>query len=172
MGGETKRCSINNKMDKVQAALDEYENSCCLPNNNPPGDANEINNYLNMPRNEIEELSTDEISAISIRLSQYAFYLSRSINREKSRLQWLTYEILAYSSTKIENYQYMKYEQKLHCLAGEDEYMKKLLSAQSYCQQRIDRLDGLVDGIRNTCRMLENFQRAKISKNYADKSGE
>lgn len=130
--------------------LDQYENKIGLPPNLPPGDESELQEYLVMDRQTIEAMSPNRAISISIRMSQYAFYLQRCINRDKSILTWADSELTGLIVKHLGDYdKFTKYEAKVALICNENIAAQEIKTIQSYASQRIDRLSDLSSGIRN-----------------------
>lgn len=130
--------------------LDEYENKIGLPPNLPPGDEGELSEYLSMDRQVIEAMSPNRAISISIRMSQYAFYLQRCINRDKAILTWADSELTSLIAQHLSDYdKFTKYEAKVALICKENIAAQEIQKVKSYASQRIDRLSDLSAGIKN-----------------------
>lgn len=151
-------------MEQVQAALDVYERTLGLLHNNTVDEA-EINNYFCMKRNDIDQLSPLDCQEISIRLTQYSFFIQRNYNAEQSRLSWCEAEINKYVCDKVDQVgsQYTKYDNKIYLLAKTDEYLSKLLTIRNYAKLRVERLSYLGASIKNLADVFSSCSKIKIS---------
>ncbi len=138
------------RLSKRSLLLDTYENQIGLPPNLPPGDEGELQEYLIMDRQVIEAMSPDKAYSISVRMSQYGFYLQRCINRDKSILTWADSELTKLIAKHLSDYdQFTKYEAKVALICRENVAAQEIQDIKSYASQRIDRLSELSAGIRN-----------------------
>ena len=151
-------------METVQIALDSYERSLGLLHTNNIDEA-EINGYLTLGRNDIEQLDPISANCIAVRLHQFAFHIQRQYNVEQSRLSWSDAEIVKYASDKVDQVgsQYTKYENRLRLLAQQDEYLSKLLAIKNYAQQRLDRLCYLASSINNLASTFLSCAKTKVA---------
>ena len=80
--------NAEDRLKAVDQALDEYEKLSGIPPATAPGEENELNQYFTMDRKSIESLSPEDSMEICFRLAQFAIYIQRLQNREKSRAYW------------------------------------------------------------------------------------
>lgn len=147
--------------DKI---LDEYENSLGLPNyanSNIPED--ELQNYLMMTRTDLEKLTPVDCAEIGYRLSQYSFYVQRSLNRELSRLNWVEENIRMVISEDINNYKGYGYVEKAYQAIKHNSRAASLQKVKMYAKQRSDRLSYLANSIKNLSDSIINVQKAKVN---------
>ena len=77
------------ELEHWDTILDEYEQGMGLPNYITEGlPAEELNEYLTMSRDVLEKVTPDQCGEIAYRLSQFAFHVQRTINREIARYNW------------------------------------------------------------------------------------
>jgi hypothetical protein len=147
--------------DKI---LDEYENGLGLPNyanSNIPED--ELQNYLMMTRTDLEKLTPVDCAEIGYRLSQYSFYVQRSLNRELSRLNWVEENIRMVISEDINNYKGYGYVEKAYQAIKHNSRATSLQKVKMYAKQRSDRLSYLANSIKNLSDSIINVQKAKVN---------
>ena len=151
------------KLADINKLLDEYENKIGLPVNVPPGDENELQEYLSMDRQTVEAMSPDRAIAISVRLSQYSFYLQRCLNRDKAIKTWADSELNSIIATHFNDYdKYTKYEMRASLICKENSAAKELQSIMIYASQRIERLNDLSGGIKNLSYVISLVFKNKI----------
>jgi len=157
------------QMETVQQALNQYELEQGLPTIQSPSTADELNQYLNMNRNQLDKLPIEDCVIIAIRLKQFALYLQRLNNIEQSRLTWAAATANRYvAHNKLlsrlpSSTQYFKADMKLETIAASDNYLAKLLQIQTYAQQRCDRLTYLSACLKSLAATLIDLQRAKLT---------
>lgn len=146
--------------DKI---LDEYENSIGLSeySNNIVNNA-EINQYTSMSRDEIEKLNPEDCAQISYRLSQFAFYLQRSLNREIARYNWAEESIKEVIADEVNNYKGYGYIEKSLQAIKHNEKASGLNSIKKYAKQRSDRLQYLANNIKNLSDIMLSIQKTKV----------
>lgn len=149
------------KLEKRRQLLDDYEHSIGLPSNTPPGTENELQQYLNMTRNQIEALDITTALSISIRLSQFSIYFQRAINREKTNKTWAESE-LSFLICK-EALQFDRYTpHKTELICRENIAANELRQILNYAQQRIERLEELASGLRNLSYVISLIAKARL----------
>jgi hypothetical protein len=145
--------------DKI---LDEYENSIGLSEFSAsiiPSE--EINKYTSMNRDEIEKLSPEDCAQISYRLSQFSFYVQRSLNREIARYNWADENIKEVIADDINNYKGYGYIEKSIQAIKHNEKANGLNSIKKYAKQRSDRLQYLDNSIKNLSDVMISIQKSK-----------
>ena len=75
-------------------------------------DEAELSEYLHMNRDMLEKLTPSQCGEISYRLSQFAFHIQRSINRENARINWAEETIKEVISGEVNNYKGYGYLEK------------------------------------------------------------
>lgn len=145
--------------DKI---LDEYETSIGLSEySNSVISGQEINTYTSMTRDEIEKLNPEDCAQISYRLSQFAFYLQRSLNRELARYNWAEENIKEVIADEINNYKGYGYIEKSIQAIKHNEKATGLNSIRKYAKQRSDRLQYLANSIKNLSDIMLSIQKSK-----------
>ena len=165
MNGKNESCHKSSKEELAHwdTLLDNYENSLGLPeyNTNTFG-SEEINQYLSMNRDAIEKLSPEDCAQISYRLSQYAFFIQRTLNREIARHNWAESSIKDVIADEINNYKgYGFVEKSLQAIKHNDK-AKNLDKIKKYAQQRIDRLSYIANNIKNLSDIMLAVQKTKV----------
>lgn len=146
--------------DKI---LDEYEQSIGLSEYSTAIiSADEINKYTSMNRDEIEKLNPEDCAQISYRLSQFAFYLQRSLNREIARYKWAEENIKEVIADEINNYKGYGYVEKSLQAIKHNEKASGLNNIKKYAGQRSDRLQYLANNIKNLSDVMLSIQKSKV----------
>ena len=150
------------KQDMIKK-LDEFEASLGLPENVAPGEMEELQSYLTMSKDLIESFTPQRLISISIRLSQYSFYLQRCINKSKAIKTWATHQITRIASTEmLQHDKYLKHEIKLSLISQTNEAVKHLSIIIRDQEQIIDRLYDLSNNIRNLSYVFSLESKAKL----------
>ena len=158
---------MNNKTSKEELQywdkiLDEYETSIGLSVYSASViSSQEINTYTSMSRDEIEKLNPEDCAQISYRLSQFAFYLQRSLNRELARYNWAEESIKEVIADEINNYKGYGYIEKSIQAIKHNEKATGLNSIRKYAKQRSDRLQYLANSIKNLSDIMLSIQKSK-----------
>jgi hypothetical protein len=155
-----------NTKDQVQEwdkVLDEYEKSLGLGSYRPDTfSEEELNNYFQMNRNELEKTTPEMCGEISYRLAQFAFHIQRSINRELARLNWAEETIKETIADEINNYKGYGYIEKSLQAIKHNEKASALNKIKKYAKQRSDRLQYLANGIKNLSDIMLSIQKTKV----------
>jgi hypothetical protein len=114
-----------------------------------------------MSRDEIEKLNPEDCAQISYRLSQFAFYLQRSLNRELARYNWAEESIKEVIADEINNYKGYGYIEKSIQAIKHNEKATGLNSIRKYAKQRSDRLQYLANSIKNLSDIMLSIQKSK-----------
>lgn len=142
--------------------LDEYENKLGLPKYNESAlDETELSEYLHMNRDVLEKLTPAQCGEISYRLSQFAFHIQRSINRENARINWAEETIKEVISGEINNYSGYGYLEKSSQAIAHNTKANSLNRIKKYAKQRSDRLSFLANSVKNLSDILISIQRNK-----------
>lgn len=153
------------QMEERQKLLDEYEKSLGLPINTPPGEEEELQFYLDMNRTAIEALDASTSASISVRLSQFAFYFQRAINRERSIKTWANEQLSFITAEEV--LQLDKYTpNKIALICKHNKAADELRRIALYAQQRIERLEELAAGLKSIGYVISLVCKAKIGERY------
>ena len=160
---ETEQKTAKERMENIDRILDEYEKSVGLPTANSPGPESELNEYLTMDRGQIEKLTPEDCSEISFRFTQFAFYLQRIQNREKSRMIWAKQQLTEIVSKDVGNYdKFMKFDMKVAAIIKDNSYAFSLQKIVTYCDQRSQRIELLALALKNMSDSISNVRSAKL----------
>lgn len=152
------------QVDEWDKVLDEYENSVGLGKYSEIHSFTneELNEYFTMTRDAIEKLTPEDCGQISMRLSQYALFLQRTINREIARYNWAEESIKETIADEINNYKgYGFVEKSLQAIKHNDK-ANALNRIKKYAKQRTDRLSYIANNIKNISDILISIQKTKV----------
>jgi hypothetical protein len=158
---------MNNKSAKEELTywddiLDEYEHGIGVPKYSSDAlPESELNSYLVMDRQQIEKLSPEDCAQISYRLSQYAFHIQRTLNREIARHNWAEESIKEAIADDINNYKGYGYIEKAYQAIKHNDKASGLNKIKKYAKQRIDRLSYLSNSVKNLSDIILAIQRTK-----------
>jgi len=158
---------MNNKSAKEELSywddiLDEYENGLGLPKYSLATlPESELNAYLSMDRQQIEKLSPEDCAQISYRLSQFAFHIQRTLNREIARHNWADETTKESIADDINNYKGYGYVEKAYQAIKHNDKASGLNKIKKYAKQRIDRLSYLSNNIKNLSDIILSIQKTK-----------
>lgn len=158
MNGEIK--SPDDYIKEQTELLDKFEKQCSLSDCKSPGTESELNKYLNMPLEQIKELSFSECAEIGYRLAQFSFYIQRVINRQIERINWIETHLNKMVANKIQNYS-GNWTMSRQAAILDDGAARRYQEIQEQCQQRKDRLDYISKCLMNLVDQLKNLSFAK-----------
>ena len=162
MTEEQKKLTAKERLEKRQEILNEYEKTTGLPLHKPPGDISEYEEYFCMDRKQIETLSGERATSIAIRLAQFALYLTRSINRERSNMMWAEGELNKIIASQVGQYDpYMKHDLKIAAICKSNEGANELQKIVKYAQERTVRLEGMAESIKNLSYVISLMRQVK-----------
>lgn len=152
------------QVEEWDRILDEYELSIGLGKyNNVSGFTDEeLNGYFTMSRDMIEKLIPEDCAQISMRLSQYAFFIQRTINREIARYNWADESIKETIADDINNYKGYGYIEKSFQAIKHNDKASGLNKIKKYAKQRMDRLSYLANNIKNLSDIILAVQKTKV----------
>jgi hypothetical protein len=153
---------LEDQIELAEQVLNQFENKIGLPTNSPPGEEQELNQYLSMDRNDIERLSPVECGIIGYRLSQFSFYIQRTYNRCQSIVTWVETKLNRTLAQCIGDYdKFMKHDMKVGKIASENEEVHSLLQLQNYTNQRAKQLEHLSFSLKSLSDAIEKVGRMK-----------
>jgi hypothetical protein len=151
------------ELEKWDTILDEYEQSIGLPKyQNDYLSSDELNNYLNMDRDQIEKLSPEDCAQISLRLAQFSLHIQRTINREIARHNWAESVIKDVIADEINNYKGYGFVEKSIQAIKHNDKAHSLDLIKRYATQRMDRLSYIANGVKNISDILISIQRTMV----------
>lgn len=157
----------NNKaltqMQKLDAALDEYEVQIGLNKYLEEIKDKDIEYYLSITREQAEKLDLESCAYAALILGKFAFHLQRSYNRELARVNWASSVLKKVVSGRETQYTGSWDSQFQQAIQGDD-YTKKILRLKQYAQQRADRINFLSSSVSNMSKLFMNLQKAKGMK--------
>jgi hypothetical protein len=171
MSGEQNLAKTNRQ--KYDILLDEYEGKLGLPSVVEAGGAvdlkgfarlEEVHQYLEMSRDEIEALDASACAGIAYVLEQFAMHVQRAQNREIARVNWAKACVKETIANELNDYKGYGYEEKsMQAIKGNDVALTYDKIAR-YAQQRVDRLQFIAASIKNLANILLAVMRNKQYK--------
>ena len=115
-----------------------------------------------MSRDIIEKLTPEDCAQIALRLSQYALFLQRTLNRENARYYWADECIKETIADDINNYKGYGYIEKAPQAIKHNDKANSLNKIKKYAKQRMDRLSYLASNIKNLSDIVLSVQKTKV----------
>jgi hypothetical protein len=160
--------TIDERMKQLDEALDKFEKDAAIPDNTAPGPETELQEYLQMDRNDIERLNGADCAAIAYRLAQFSFYIQRMINRDKARITWVKTQLARFVTSDSDYDKFRKFEVAVELLGKTNTAVARLSVLLRWAQQRVDRLEYTATGLKTLSDIMVTNQRAKRAMEYAD----
>lgn len=150
------------KVKEWDDILDTYENSIGLPRYQETIiSETELQEYFSMNRDVLEKMSPEDTAQISYRLSQFAFHIQRTLNREIARHNWAEETIKENIADELNNYKGYGYLEKYYQAVKHNESAQALNKIKKYAKQRMDRLSYMANSIKNLSDILMAINRNK-----------
>jgi hypothetical protein len=151
------------ELEKWDHILDEYENSIGFNKYSPTFlPEEELNQYFSMNRDAVEKLNPEDCAQIAFRLSQFAFHVQRTLNREIARFNWAEETLKEVVADEINNYKGYGYIEKFYQAVKHNDRASSLNAIKKYAKQRIDRLSYISNTIKNLSDIILSIQRTKV----------
>lgn len=164
MENQDNKMNTKEKVEEWDRVLDEYENSVGLGKYSEVHSFTneELNQYFTMNRDAVEKLTPEDCAQISFRLSQYALFLQRTLNREIARHNWAEESIKETIADEINNYKGYGYIEKSNQAIKHNDKANSLNRIKKYAKQRMDRLSYLANNIKNLSDIILAVQKTKV----------
>lgn len=150
------------RMQKIEAILDEYECKLGLPKFNEEYSDSSAYFYLKLSRDQMEKLTIEQCAEAALTLSSLASHIQRAVNRETSRITWAKNYIKEIVCKTAHQYAGRWEHQEMQAIMDND-VARKLHDIQKYAQQRVDRLTYVSSGMKSMGDVYINLQRSKVT---------
>lgn len=149
-------------LERIESTEDDFESNR-LPELLMPGSLQDYEKYLTLDSDALKRLTTEDCSIISLRLSQYSYYVQRMTNRTRARINTVKSEINRIIATNAHNFQGAWDLQREQAIQNND-YTKELNIILVKMQNRYDRLELVALSIKNIAESFKNLKFDKIQK--------
>ena len=156
--GETN--SAEERMNKVDLLLDQYERELNLPEYNKADHA-EVSKYLSINRQDISKLTPDESAEIEIVLKRYAFYIQRFLNKEVSRVNWANDALKIMVADSVDQYSGYSYAERFHKAIKNNAAALKVFTLKNKAQQKVDRLQFIANSVKDIANAFSSLRYVK-----------
>lgn len=123
----------------------------------------DVQMILNLKKNEISDLTSENCMIYSYMLQQYANHLSLILGREKAAKQWASDGIWYIVSDRMNNDRYAKWEEKYYGAIKQSDLAKTLMKLKSTCESRINILTDTLSNVKSMSETLLQIGRNKRS---------
>jgi len=152
--------------EKVQywdEILDNYEQSVGLPKYEPVVEDTELAECLQLNRDTLEKLSSQECAYRAFVLSKYAFNIQRAQNRENAIVGWAKSTIKELIANELSNFKDYSYEAKYIQAVKNNTHATKIQQILTYAEQRAARLNYLSKSLESMANFVRSIQYNKVN---------
>lgn len=156
--------NTKDQVSEWDRVLDEYEKSIGISAYDAHNKftEDELNSYFTMNRDAIEKLTPEDCAQIAMRLSQYALFVQRTLNREIARHNWAEESIKETIADEVNNYKGYGYIEKSLQAIKHNDKATALNKIKKYAKQRMDRMSYIANNIKNLSDILLAVQKTKV----------
>lgn len=147
------------QIDKLNKLLDEYDVKINM--HKITNQYNDIDQYLNMSKKQLESLTAEDCAVISAYLSLYALYIQKEHNRESAKVAWTESNLRWVIGREIANVQGYSFEERRLQVIQENIAALKLDQLRTLAQARVNELNYISTKIEYISKSLSNLERAK-----------
>lgn len=156
------------QLQGLETLLNEYENANYLPSIKSPGTMEELEQYLTINRDGLEQLTADACAEISVRLKQYSYYVQRLYNREQVRVSWTHKCLNKIIATHVGDFdKFMKHDMKVELIIKENGVAENLTKLLNHAEIRSIDLAFLAASIKDIGDAINSVKYSKI-KGHSD----
>jgi len=159
MSGEQK--SANEKAKDVNAYLDRFEFDNKIVPIQRPEDESEISKIINLSPDLINKLTPDQCWEYAIRLSQYASYIQRMMNKEKTTEKWANGAIYDSAAKEFDQYKFMSEDAKIAIIAETNNYVAELLRIKRASILKISRIEYFSHALKDQANLFIMIKKNK-----------
>jgi hypothetical protein len=134
-----------------------------LPELKAPGNVEEYEQYFTFDRQKLRAITVEDCSIISLRLTQYAFYVQRSENRIKSNIKAIKSEINRVIASTAHTYP-GQWEHQASQAIQNNEYAAALSKKLIDFEQKLDRFYNIASSIKLLADQYKNLKFDKIKE--------
>lgn len=162
MNGPKELENAKSVMEKIDAALADYEKASGLPSITPNSEAEQ---YLNMSHKELQPMTAELCGEAAVVLAQYSFHLQRCYNSELARITWAEDSIRRTITDSINQVRGASFEERKMQATKQNEYAFKLDQIRTWAKCRADKLSYLASKVEFLARTFLDLQQTKRRQN-------
>lgn len=117
------------RLNKMDDYLDQWEVSIGLDKISVPHAKSEALRYMDLPIDERKKITPENAADAVLVLAQFAAYISRVVQKEESKMFWLSEEIMKVIASRVNQQKGYSFEER-----------KALAIAENEAAQRLERL--------------------------------
>lgn len=146
--------------EQLDELLAQYDAQVGLP---PPVNRfGDVEKTLSMGIAEIEAMTPEDCTGAAARLTQYAIYIQRTINKESCRQKWCNAIIDRICAREWQNYdKYLKADVRVELIARENELVNKVIKIRNHTALKIENLFNIASLIKYYSDIMIESARAK-----------
>lgn len=160
MSGE-QNSAAKSKLCQVNEILDKFECDNKIVPNQQPEKEEEIAKILNLSPDLINKISPEMCWEYALRLSQYANYIQRLVNREKAIEKWSHGAILDAAAPQFSQHGYMSEDAKISIIAKTDNYILELIKIRRGSLLKMTRLEYFSHSLKDQANLFLTVKRNK-----------
>ncbi len=157
---ESKTQTIDERLGNIDELLSQYESALGIPKAFKIN-TQKVQEYLQMDRDEIKSLSTEDCSEISFALSQASFYIQKEHNKENAKFNWADAQINGLIAAKVGEYKGYSFEERKLKAITDNAAAMKLQKIKVEAKLRIDRLNGMSAQLQYMSKTMNDLKFAK-----------
>lgn len=164
MSGESESppLTVEDRVKKLDAVLDEYETQACgLRHNSPVKLKNEAMNLLEIEPEELRRMTAEECGEAAVILNSFAFHLQRAVNREMGRAKWADASVKKAITHSLGQQRGQSFEERRLLAIANDEAAAKLDQIGVQAQLRIERLSYLAAKAESVAKSFMGLQSTR-----------
>lgn len=162
MNGEGELLTAKQQLEKIDAALKQYEKTCGLPDIVPHSEAEQ---YLNISHKELQRLSSEECGEAAVVLAQYSFHLQRCLNAEIARMTWAEDTVKHTITDQLKQQGGNSFEERKMASIKHNEFAYKVDQIRMWAKCRADKLAYLASKVEFLARTFLDLQQTKRRQN-------
>jgi hypothetical protein len=137
MPGEIELLTAEQRLAHVEKQITEYEQRKGVLAIQP---RNDVEEYLNMSRDQMRKLSADECGEAGAILGLYALHLQTVYNKELAKVNWTNDNIRRIIAAQVKQYSAKSADERRLLAIRENDYAKRLDELRTWAQMVVDRL--------------------------------
>jgi hypothetical protein len=150
--------SASQRLQNVERQIDDYQKRIgCLPIK----PKNEAEEFINMTRAEMKQLTWEECAEAGVVLMQYASFLQEAYNKELGKASWAEAEIKRKIAHSINQYKGPSYEERKNAAIQGDEYTAALDKLHAWAQSIAERISFMANRVDAVARAYMSLSQVK-----------
>ena len=145
-------------IDEVASKLQEFYKEVTFPSITAP---KEIQELLNVSREDIRNKDKEELSIDAVVLSQYAMYITIQMNKLRAKLSWCDFQIDSIIGRELSNTSGYGFQEKSLIIKRNDEVARSVEQVRSLLLIKLATLKDLDEKIKDISKAILSLQYVK-----------